>query len=92
MRNNSFANTCKQLIKTKRLKLRCDYLFVFGDYEKKRIKRFINAKVIALGNTKNNFFNSKNKEKKEKRIVYISSKIRMRPIFEKNISVFINIL
>ena len=85
MRNNSFANTCKQLIKTKRLKLRCDYLFVFGDYEKKRIKRFINAKVIALGNTKNNFFNSKNKEKKEKRIVYISSKIRMRPIFEKKI-------
>ena len=85
MRNNSFANTCKQLIKTKRLKLRCDYLFVFGDYEKKRIKRFINAKVIALGNTKNNFFNSKNKEKKEKRIVYISSKIRMRSIFEKKI-------
>ena len=48
MRNNSFANTCKQLIKTKRLKLRCDYLFVFGDYEKKELKDLLMQKLLLL--------------------------------------------
>lgn len=86
MRDNIFVDTCKNLILTKKLNLKCDYFFVFGEYEKKRIEKIIEAKIITYGNTKNNFHNYINSKKdKRKRIVYISSKFRMRPVIEKKI-------
>ena len=84
MRDNSFYNDCLEK-KNKNIKLKCDYFFSIGNYEKNRIKKIIDTKVIALGSTKNNFFFKKEKRTQKKRIVYISSKIRLRPVLEKRI-------
>lgn len=83
MRDNSFYNYCLEEKNNKNKKFKCDYFFTLGNYEKNRIKKIVDTKVIALGSTKNNFFFKKEKKTQKKRIVYISSKIRLRPVLEK---------
>ena len=82
MRDNSFYDACL----CKKKKLKCDYFFVLGEYEKKRIKKIIDAKIIIAGHTKNNEIDIY-RNKKKRLITYISSKIRLRPKLEiQNIS------
>ena len=83
-RDNIFYNYCLSQIKNNKKKFICDYYFVFGDYEYKRLKKIIKGKIIIDGNTKNNFIKIK-KQKKQKIITYISSKISLRPDLEKKI-------
>ena len=61
------------LKKNKKKNLCSDYMFVSGNYSKKIILNYIKSKVIAIGQLKNNFFSKKQKEKKIKSIVFISS-------------------
>lgn len=84
MRDNLFYSYCKNQIKLKKKNFLCDYYFVFGDYENKRMKKIINGKIISSGNSHNNFYSIK-KQKKRKIITYISSKIYLRPELEKKI-------
>ena len=83
-RNNLFYNYCFNQIKKHNIKYVCDYYFVFGELEKKRLKKIISGKIICAGNTKNNSYEMK-KKKKKKIITYISSKIKLRPELEKRI-------
>lgn len=57
---------------------------MFGGYERERLKKIIKGKIIIAGNSRNNFIKIK-KQKKQKIITYISSKIRLRPVLEKKI-------
>ena len=86
VRDNNFYDYCLREKNNKNIKFKCDFFFVFGKYEENRIRRIINTKVITLGSTTNNFYFKKEKRKKEKtvkRVIYISSKIRLRPALEK---------
>ena len=64
MRDNVFYKSC--LKESKNAKLKCDYFFVFGSYEQRRLKKIIDSKFIPSGNTKNNsnFYNKKKKQQK----------------------------
>ena len=83
-RNNNFYNYCLNQIRKKKKKFICDYYFVFGGYEYERLKKIIDGKIIIAGNSRNNFITIK-KQKKQKIITYISSKIRRRLFLEKKI-------
>ena len=56
---------------SKKIELRCDLLFVHGEDIKKKISRFIKAKIFATGNILNNHYLSQKKEFK-KCIIFIS--------------------
>lgn len=83
-RNNIFYEHCYNEIKKNDIKYSCDYCFVFGQFEKKRLKKIIKGNIIAAGNTRNNFYIIK-KQRKKKIITYISSKIRRRTELETKI-------
>jgi len=53
MRDNKFYNLSKS-VKQPRKDLNVDIFFCFGENEKKRLKKVINAKIYPLGNTLNN--------------------------------------
>tara|TARA_Y100001970_G_scaffold61123_1_gene78011 strand:- start:7407 stop:8507 length:1101 start_codon:yes stop_codon:yes gene_type:complete len=74
MRDNQFYEQCKILIKKKRMKLKADYIFLFGESEKKRFSKIIKGKISCIGNAINNHykFNSKNIKKKIRSIMYVS--------------------
>lgn len=82
MRDNIFYNSC--LKELKHTELKCDFCFVFGSFEKKRLEKIINSNFIVSGNTSNNL-NFYNNKKKKKIIIYISSKITKYTNLEKKI-------
>ena len=84
MRDNYFYDYAYNQKKKFKIKYKVDYYFVFGEYEKKRIKKIIDGNIIVCGNTKNNNYIAP-KKKKEKIITYISSKIKTRLELEKKI-------
>lgn len=57
----------------KKYKLKCDFLFVFGENLKKKISNLIDAKIFAFGNILNNYLLKKKKVFK-KSILYIGSR------------------
>jgi len=75
IRDNEFYSQCKKFLKKfPNYNLSVDIFFCFGNNEKKRIKKIISGKIIALGNTTNN--NRKYKKIsnfKFKYIMFISS-------------------
>ncbi|MDC1476391.1 hypothetical protein N8084_02715 [Pelagibacteraceae bacterium] len=73
MRDDKFAKKCRAFYKKNKEKLRCDHIFVFGDNEKKRLSKFIDAEIHPLGNTVNNsFYKKRQVVNKVKSILYIS--------------------
>jgi len=62
----------KNLEKVSKKKLFSDYIFVQKNIKKKKISKFIRAKIIVSGSLKNNFTITKNKNKKINSIVFIS--------------------
>lgn len=84
-RDDHFFNYCLNQIKKKNIRYEVDYFFVFGEYEKTRLKGVIDAKIIVSGNTRNNNILIKKTIKKEKIITYISSKFKLRSNLEKKI-------
>ena len=93
MRDETFYNQCLSAIKKKNLDLKCDFFFVYGNFQKQRIEKIIKCKVLIAGDSKNNHYNiPENKKKPKKRITYISSKIRTRTSIEtqilKNLIIF----
>lgn len=87
MRDNFFYKSC--IRESKYTELKCDFFFVFGIFEKKRLEKIIDSNFVAAGNTKNNL-NFNNKLKKKKIIIYISSKITKYENLEKKI--FLNLI
>ena len=47
---------CKNFNKISKKKLKADIIFVFGDYEKKKMSNYIDGNYFTLGSTKNNHF------------------------------------
>jgi len=69
LRDSNFFRNLKNI--SKKNKLRCDLLFVHGENIKKKISKFIKAKVFATGNIINNHYLSQKKTFK-KSIIFIS--------------------
>jgi surface carbohydrate biosynthesis protein len=73
MRNSSFLQECKKLIR-KGIKLESDFSFVFGKNEKDKLKKIVKSNIQCSGNIINNLFISKKKnlKKRTKNILFIS--------------------
>lgn len=72
-------------------KLTTDLLFCFGDNDKNKIKKIINAKIFSLGNTINNQFNEKfSAGSKIKKIIFIYS--GGKKIIEVDKKIFSNLI
>lgn len=73
LRDNNFFLKCKQNLNGNQ-KLKADHIFVFGNNEKKRLSKIINAKFHVIGNIFNNNFPIKKKKIKKniKSIMFIS--------------------
>jgi len=69
LRDDNFFRNLRNI--SKKIELRCDLLFVHGEDIKKKISRFIKAKIFAFGNILNNHYLSKKKPFK-KSIIFIS--------------------
>ena len=74
MRKNEFYQECKKYIKKTKTKLKADYIFTFGENEKKRLSGIIEGKIYCCGNLFNNHYLLKSKKVKKKisSIMYIS--------------------
>ena len=66
---------CKKFNKTSKKKLKADIIFVFGNYEKNKMSKYIDGNYFTLGSTKNNhFYNVEKKDlSKIKDILFICS-------------------
>lgn len=74
MRDNQFYNECKNYIKKTKKKLKADYIFLFGENEKKRFSKIIKGNIHCVGNLLNNYYAIKKKvaSKKIRSLMYIS--------------------
>jgi len=76
IRDNYFLNFCTKYNKKNKLKkLKCDYIFVFGENYKNKINKVIKSKLLIGGNTLNNYYTSLKVKKINKSILFISSGI-----------------
>ena len=66
---------CKEYRRITKKKLYADIIFNFGDYENKKMSRFIQGKYFSLGSTKNNFhpIEKIKKYRKKNKILFICS-------------------
>jgi len=88
MRDNTFVDNCKNYLKVKKnINLKCDYLFTFGLNEKKRLSNLIEGRKLPLGNTLNNYYLNQSRKIKNK-ILFISSGINNKKIFNKDAIIF----
>ena len=65
-----FFEECKKDLK-KNQKLKVDHICVFGNNEKKRLSKIINAKFHLIGNVFNNNFPIYKKNSKRNQINYV---------------------
>ena len=90
MRDNQFYNECKNYIKKTKKKLKADYIFLFGENEKKRFSKIIEGKIYGYGNATNNYYYLKKNKNQNKidSIMYVSIYNATTSTFDQDKKIF----
>ena len=90
MRDNQFYKECKNYIKKTKKKLKADYIFSFGENEKKRFSKIIEGKIYSYGNATNNYYYLKKNKNQNKidSIMYVSIYNATTSTFDEDKKIF----
>ena len=73
-----FFRSCENYYKNNKEKLRADFMFVSGQYYKKKFSNYIDSKIISIGGFKNNFFMIDKKKNEDNNSILFISQIRAK--------------